>query len=50
VYTYGGENKRRQDLVGKPEGKKPLVRPSSRWEVSVKMRLTKTELDECGSG
>jgi hypothetical protein len=37
-------------LVGKYEGKKSLVRPSSRWEGSVKMRLTETELDECGSG
>jgi len=37
-------------LVGKPEGENPPVRPSSRWEGSVKMRLTETELDECCSG
>jgi hypothetical protein len=37
-------------LVGKLEGKKPLVRHSSRWEGSVNTRLTETELDECGSG
>jgi len=37
-------------LVGKPEGKKPPVRPSSRREGSVKMRLTETEAYECGSG
>jgi len=37
-------------LVGKPEGEKPPVRPSSRWDGSVKMRLTKTEQDDCDSG
>ena len=26
-------------LVGKPEGKKPLGRPSCRWEDSIKMDL-----------
>jgi hypothetical protein len=26
-------------LVGKPEGKKPLVRPRFRWEDNIKMNL-----------
>ena len=26
-------------LVGKPEGKRPLGRPSCRWEVNIKMYL-----------
>jgi hypothetical protein len=28
-------------LVGKPEGKKPLVRPRRRWEDNIKMNLQK---------
>ena len=32
-------------LVGKPEGKRPLGRPSRRWEVNIKM-----ELQEVGCG
>jgi hypothetical protein len=27
------------DLVGKPEGKKPLVRPRRRWEYNIKMDI-----------
>jgi hypothetical protein len=30
-------------LVGKPEGKKPLGRPRSRWEDNIKMYLWKIE-------
>jgi hypothetical protein len=26
-----------RDLVGKPEGKRPLVRPRRRWEDTIKM-------------
>jgi hypothetical protein len=29
-------------LVGKPEGKRPLGRPSRRWEDGIKMDLTET--------
>jgi hypothetical protein len=29
-------------LVGKPEGKGPLVRPRSRWEDTIKMDLGET--------
>jgi hypothetical protein len=32
-------------LVGKPEGKRPLVRPRSRWENNIK-----TDLQEVGCG
>ena len=32
-------------LVGKPEGKRPLVRPRHRWEVNIKM-----DLQEAGCG
>jgi len=28
-------------LVGKPEGKRPLVRPGRRWEDNIKMDLQK---------
>jgi hypothetical protein len=28
----GGEERRTQGLVGKPEGKRPLGRPGRRWE------------------
>lgn len=40
----------RSILVGKTEGKKPVVRHSSRWEDRVKFCLTETGLVECGSG
>jgi hypothetical protein len=29
-------------LVGKPEGKRPLVRPRRRWEDGIKMDLRET--------
>jgi len=32
-------------LVGKPEGKRPLVRPRRRWEENIKM-----DLQEVGEG
>jgi len=32
-------------LVGKPQGKRPLGRPRSRWEVNIKM-----DLQEVGCG
>jgi len=32
-------------LVGKPEGKRPLGRPKSRWEDNIKMDLQQVE---CG--
>jgi hypothetical protein len=30
-------------LVGKPEGKKPLVRPRRRWEDNIRMDLSEIE-------
>jgi hypothetical protein len=35
----------RRVLVGKPEGKRPLVRPRRRWEDNIKM-----DLQEVGEG
>ena len=32
-------------LVGKPEGKRPLVRPRGRWEDNIKMDLQEVQ---CG--
>ena len=36
---YGGDERRIQDLVGKPEGKRPLGRSRRRWEDNIKMDL-----------
>ena len=37
---HGGEGRGVQgDLVGKPEGKRPLGRPRRRWEDNIKMVL-----------
>jgi hypothetical protein len=32
-------------LVGRPEGKRPLGRPSSRWEDNIKMYLREIGID-----
>jgi hypothetical protein len=32
-------------LVGRPEGKRPLERPSRRWEDNIKIDLTEIEID-----
>jgi hypothetical protein len=37
--AYGGEVRLIQDLVGKPEGKRPLGRLRCRWEDNIKMYL-----------
>ena len=37
--AYGGEEKRIQGLMGKPERKRPLGRPRRRWEDNIKMGL-----------
>jgi hypothetical protein len=34
-----------RDLVGRPEGKRPLGRPRCRWEDSIKMDLRETGID-----
>jgi hypothetical protein len=41
----GEEIKVLKDLVGKPEGKRPLGRPRRRWEDGIRM-----DLREIGSG
>jgi hypothetical protein len=42
---YGGEERHIQDLVGKPEGKRPLGRRRHIWENNIKM-----DLQEVGCG
>jgi hypothetical protein len=37
--TYGGEGRRIQGFMGKPEGKRPLGRPRRRWEDNIKMDI-----------
>jgi hypothetical protein len=40
----GGENwNAYRNLVGKPEGKRPLGRPKRRWEDNIKMDLREIE-------
>jgi len=41
-------------LVGKPEGKRPLVRTTHRWKNNIEMNIQEVGcghgLDRCGSG
>jgi len=37
-------------LVGNPEGKRPLGRPSPGWEDNIKMDIEEVGLDVVGSG
>jgi hypothetical protein len=37
--TYGGEERCKEGLVGKPKGRKPLGRPKPRWEDNIKRDL-----------
>jgi len=37
--TYGERRDVYRVLVGKPEGKRPIGRPKSRWEDNIKMDL-----------
>jgi hypothetical protein len=39
--AYGEDRVMHRVLVGKPEGKRPLGRPGSRWEDNIKMDLQK---------
>ena len=43
--AYGGGRGVYRVLVGKPEGRRPLVRPRRRWEDNIKM-----DLQEVGGG
>jgi len=43
--AYGGEERRMQVLVGKPEGKRQIGRPRRRWDDNIKM-----DLQEVGCG
>jgi hypothetical protein len=38
-HTKGEKRNAYRILVGKPEGKRPLLRPRRRWEYSIKMDL-----------
>jgi hypothetical protein len=44
----GEERKVYKVLVGKPEGKRPLGRPSHRWEDGIRMDLRETGLRGVG--
>ena len=37
--AYGGEERRIQGFGGEPQEKRPLGRPSRRWEDNIKMNL-----------
>jgi len=41
----GGEKLVRDNLVGKPEGKRPVGRPRRRWEDNIKMDLQEVGCD-----
>jgi len=43
--AYGGRRGVYRDLVGKPEGKRPLVRPRCKWEDNIKMDLQEVGCD-----
>ena len=43
--TYGERRDVYRVLVGKPEGKRPLVRPRRRWEDNIMMDLQEVEWD-----
>jgi hypothetical protein len=43
--THGGGERCLQVLVGRPEGKRPLGRPRSRWEDNIKMDLREIGID-----
>jgi hypothetical protein len=42
--SHGGEERRIQVLAGKPEGKRPLGRPRSRWQEDIKKDLQKWDV------
>jgi hypothetical protein len=46
--TQGGEQKCRQVLAKKLEGRKPLGRPRCRWEDSIMKDLKEIRLDDVG--
>jgi len=53
--TYGSEDGAHRVLVGMPEGKRTLGRPSYRWADNIKMDIQEVEcwrygMDPTGSG
>jgi hypothetical protein len=45
--THGEERKVYRVLVGKSGGKRPLGRPTHRWEDVIRMNLRETGIGEC---
>jgi hypothetical protein len=43
--TDGGGERCLQGLVGRPEDKRPVVRPRRRWEDNIKMDLREIAID-----
>jgi hypothetical protein len=41
--AYGAGEEVHRVLVGKPEGKRPLMRPRRRWEDTIKMYLQEVD-------
>jgi hypothetical protein len=39
LWCHSGTNGRKEERVGKPEGKRPLRRPRRRWIDNIKMEL-----------
>jgi len=50
VYRWGGGVVRIEGLVGKPEGKRPLVRARRRYESNIKMELKRNGGCRVGRG
>ena len=48
MYKYEEEGDSIRILIGKPEGKKPLVMPRHSWEDNIKLDLTETEWEDVG--
>jgi hypothetical protein len=48
VTRMGGERNAYRLLVGKPEGKRPLGRPTRRWMDNIKMDIEEIGWDGCG--
>jgi hypothetical protein len=50
VARMGEERKVYKVLLGKPEGKRQLVRPRRRWKDEIRMDLRECRVDPVGSG
>jgi len=54
ILSRWSEGNHRRDVKAKSEGKRPLGKPRSRWEVNIRIDIGETvrrcELDSSGSG